>query len=98
MATYNPFEDFNPAFTRYEYLESPKVTVEDPLFGTFDFISSIVAGDEEKIKKARKKFPKRIVAAILLILSSLIVSIIVNISTNDSVNDDSLIRCIINGN
>jgi len=36
MATYNPFEDFNPAFTRYEYLESPKVTVEDPLFGNFD--------------------------------------------------------------
>lgn len=36
MATYNPFEDFNPAFTRYEYLESPKVTVEDPLFGDFD--------------------------------------------------------------
>ena len=36
MATYNPFEDFNPAFTRYEYLESPKVTIEDPLFGKFD--------------------------------------------------------------
>ena len=36
MATYNPFEDFNPAFTRYEYLESPKVTIEDPLFGEFD--------------------------------------------------------------
>lgn len=36
MATYNPFEDFNPAFTRYEYLESPKVTIEDPLFGNFD--------------------------------------------------------------
>ena len=34
MATYNPFEDFNPAFTRYEYLKPEKVTLseeEDPL-------------------------------------------------------------------
>ena len=31
MATYNPFEDFNPAFTRYEYLEIPEI--EDPLYG-----------------------------------------------------------------
>jgi len=35
MATYNPFEDFNPAFTRYEYLELPEkeksITIDDPL-------------------------------------------------------------------
>lgn len=38
MATYNPFEDFNPAFTRYEYLESPKET-EDPLYGKISISS-----------------------------------------------------------
>ena len=31
MAEYNPFKDFNPAFTKYEYLESQ--TYNDPLFG-----------------------------------------------------------------
>lgn len=39
MATYNPFEDLNPAFTRYEYLREPeveKITVKDPLYDSFD--------------------------------------------------------------
>lgn len=31
MAEYNPFKNFNPAFTRYEYLEP--ITVEDSLYG-----------------------------------------------------------------
>lgn len=31
MAEYNPFKDFNPAFTKYEYLEPQ--TYNDPLFG-----------------------------------------------------------------
>ena len=33
MAIYNPFEDFNPAFTKYRYLEPEVTKVEDPLFG-----------------------------------------------------------------
>lgn len=33
MAIYNPFEDFNPAFTKYRYLEPEVIKVEDPLFG-----------------------------------------------------------------
>ena len=36
MAKYNPFKDFNPAFTQYQYLETPKVTFESP-FGNIDF-------------------------------------------------------------
>ena len=37
MATYNPFEDFNPAFTKYKYLEIPEI--EDPLYGKMDISS-----------------------------------------------------------
>ena len=33
MIIYNPFEDFNPAFTKYRYLEPEVTKVEDPLFG-----------------------------------------------------------------
>ena len=36
MAEYNPFKDFNPAFTQYQYLETPKVTFKSP-FGNIDF-------------------------------------------------------------
>lgn len=39
MATYNPFEDLNPAFTRYEYLREPeveKITIKDPLYDSFE--------------------------------------------------------------
>lgn len=36
MATYNPFTDFNPAFTQYKYLEPEVTKIEDPLFGIND--------------------------------------------------------------
>jgi len=32
MEEYNPFKNFNPAFTRYEYLEP--ITIDDSLYGT----------------------------------------------------------------
>lgn len=37
MAEYNPFKNFNPAFTQYHYLE-PEISIrkEDPLFGTIN--------------------------------------------------------------
>lgn len=68
------------------------------LFGSIDYLTSIIASDEDKIMKARKKFPNRLIAAVLLILASVIINVVVNISTNESVNDDSLMKCIINGN
>ena len=36
MATYNPFTDFNPAFTQYKYLEPEVTKIEDPLLGIND--------------------------------------------------------------
>ena len=41
MAEYNPFKDFNPAFTQYQYLETPKVTFESP-FGNIDFSDGFI--------------------------------------------------------
>lgn len=67
------------------------------LFGSIDLLKGIVAGDEQKIKKAKAGFPKRILAVILLVVAGTLVSIFVNISTNDDVKDTSLLRCIING-
>ena len=41
MAEYNPFKDFNPAFTQYQYLETPKATFESP-FGNIDFSDGFI--------------------------------------------------------
>ncbi len=68
------------------------------IFGTVDFFVSVISSNEEKIIKARQKFPKRLAAAFLLFLAASIVSIIVNLSTEPSARDKSLMYCIINGN
>lgn len=67
------------------------------VLGTFDFLKAIIAGDEQKMKKAWKNFPKRLLALVLLILIPQLISIIVNISTDDTASDSSLMYCIING-
>ena len=45
MAEYNPFKDFNPAFTQYQYLETPtkpKVTFESSLGTKYDFSDDFI--------------------------------------------------------
>ena len=67
------------------------------LMGSADFLISIVSGDEEKIKKARNKFPKRLIAALLIFLASFIISLIVGLSSNSNVKSTTLLDCIVNG-
>ena len=67
------------------------------LFGSGDLLISIISGDEEKIKKARNKFPKRLIAALLIFLASTIISIIVGLSSNADVKNTKLLDCILNG-
>ena len=67
------------------------------LMGSADFLISIVSGDEEKIKKARNKFPKRLIAALLIFLASFIISLIVSLSSNSNVKSTTLLDCVVNG-
>ena len=67
------------------------------VFGTVDFLMAVVASDEKKMQTARKKFPKRLISALLLFLAFSLVSILVSFSDNKNVNSDSLIKCIVNG-
>ena len=67
------------------------------VFGTIDFIVAIVASDENKMQKARKKFPKRLIAAVLLVISFSLISTILSFSSDANVKDTSLIRCIVSG-
>ena len=68
------------------------------LFGTWDFIKSIISGDEKKIIEARRRFPKRLIAGFLVFLVFAIVSIIVSVSKNSDASKTTLIECIVNGN
>ena len=67
------------------------------VFGSIDFITAVVASDENKMQKARKKFPKRLLAGILLALAFYIISWFLTFTADPNVGNTSLIRCIVSG-
>ena len=63
MATYNPFEDLNPAFTRYEYLRTPeveKITIKDPLYDSLDLPTGFSRVAEDGTYIAKPNTPETI--------------------------------------
>ena len=75
------------------WIVAPSLVV---VFGTVDYFRAVIAGDQEKMQKVRKRFPKRVVALIVLILVPSIITIIVNFGTRN-VSDSNLMYCVING-
>ena len=68
------------------------------LFGSLDFFKAMIASDEKKMKEARGKFPKRIIAFFLLIILPFVVQFIFgNIGTYGSQNM-CLVSCIVTNN
>lgn len=67
------------------------------IFGTVDFFMAVIASDEKKMQTAKKKFPRRLIAAVLLFVSTSLIGIFVGISTDENASDNSLIQCIIEG-
>lgn len=67
------------------------------LMGALDFGQAVISSNEEKIKKAWKRFPKRLLTLIILILTPIIISIVVSFSQDENSKDTSLMYCIING-
>ena len=64
------------------------------VLGSLDFFKAMLQSDEEKMKKFKKAFPKRIIMLILLILIPVIISFLVG--KIDALND-TLMKCIVNG-
>lgn len=95
-------EDFSilHKFWRIITIVAPILTI---LFGILDYAFAVIASNEEKMSKAKKKFPKRLVAALILLVIPVLISILVNIftvSNNDdmgNVSDTSILKCIVNG-
>ncbi|MBR2997935.1 MAG: hypothetical protein IKF37_02525 [Bacilli bacterium] len=64
------------------------------LFGSLDFFKAMIANDEKKMKEARGKFPKRLIAFILLILLPFVVQFIFSIAGTYGSENICLIKCI----
>ena len=60
------------------------------VFGMMDFAKSVVAKDEDDVKKFRKQFISRVVSAILVYLIVFVVQLAVNMvsSVEDQVNEE----------
>lgn len=67
------------------------------LMGTLDFGQAVISSNEDKIQKAWKKFPKRILALVILILVPWLISLLLSLTTNEGARDTNLMYCIING-
>lgn len=67
------------------------------LMGVLDFSKAVIASDEQKIHESWKKFPKRLLAAIIVFAVPTLISIIVGMSSDKDVSDKSLLQCIISG-
>ena len=66
------------------------------IFGSLDYFKAVIANDMEAMKKAKSKFPKRLIAFLLLILVPTIISIIMKAGTNGAENT-TYFRCIVTG-
>lgn len=64
------------------------------LFGSLDYAKAVIASDVEKIEKAKKQFPKRILLLFLFLIIPIIIKILINLF---STTDTSLMKCIISG-
>ena len=67
------------------------------IMGTLDFARAVIADDVEKMNKARKKFPKRVLAAIILALIPTIITLIVSIIPIEDVSNTNVMYCVIKG-
>ncbi len=81
-------------------IAAPIITIA---FGVLDYSMAVIASNEEKMKKAKQKFPKRLLAVVLLILIPIIIRLILGVfsGTNDekleNASNTSILKCIING-
>ena len=67
------------------------------VMGVLDFGKAVISSDTEKMSKAWKKFPKRLLAVVLLLLVPHLISLLLSLTTDEGARDTSLMYCIING-
>lgn len=66
------------------------------IFGSLDYFKAVIASDMEQMKKAKSKFPKRLIAFLLLIIVPSIISIIIKAGSNGAENT-TYFKCIVTG-
>jgi len=66
------------------------------IYSSFDYFKVVMAGDEEKMKVAKKKVPKRLIALILLLVFPAILRAFVTKFGTNHANSTKYIRCVVN--
>ena len=65
------------------------------VFGSFDFLKAVMAGDEKKIKEAKGKFTKRLIAFVLLIFVPFLISFIFSRFGDGGSSNLCLFKCVV---
>lgn len=67
------------------------------IYSTFDYFRVVMAGDEEKMKLAKKKIPKRVIALVILLVFPQILRMLVTTFGTHRSNNTKYIQCILTG-
>jgi len=91
--------DFEALHTIYVILEiaAPIAVI---IFGSLDYAKAVMASDIEKMEKAKKKFPKRLLMLLLFVFVPLIIQLILHLfslSVGSVDLDTNIMKCIISG-
>lgn len=65
------------------------------VYAAFDYFKCVMAGDEEKMKVAKKKIPKRVIALVLLLVFPQILKMLVSNFGTHRANNTKYIQCIL---
>lgn len=65
------------------------------IYASYDYFKAVSGGDEEKIKQAKKKAPKRIIAFVLLLVFPVILRWYVSTFGTNRANNTKYIKCVI---
>ena len=68
------------------------------IYGIFDYFKAVIGANEDAIRKAKKNFPKRLIAFILFFIMPFLVKVILENLGTKRANNVTYIRCILTRN
>ena len=67
------------------------------IFASFDYFKAVMGADEEKIKKAKKKAPLRLIALLLFIITPILIKVLLTQAGTNRANNITYMICILTG-
>ena len=67
------------------------------IFGAFDYFAAVVSSDMDRLKKAKSKFPKRLIAFLLLLIVPMLIKILLRTFGTRNSGNLTYLYCILSG-